>query len=241
MNDKQIANLRADLLQKIRASGADVEEIRQALTELAGDVETCSHRADIAPEFSELENYEAGNLVYNEGALYRFTLDHDAGTWTGEDAALTDIATLWDDLTGDISDLQPVDTVTDGSMKPVTSNAVADALKQETVTVTKESGDTYATMISRLFSLIDFSKIKATTKLVRGVRVFYLVGWTSSICTFNTNIISNASSNYAEFITLTISETPYYGSLSIATVSPAVLQMHDYTNESAPDAITIYY
>lgn len=241
MNDKQIANLRADLLQKIRASGADVEAIRQALTELAGDVETCAHQLDIAPAFSATGNYVAGDLVYNDGALYRFTADHSESSWTGEDVSLTDIALLLNDLAGDISDLQPVDAVTAGNTKPVTSNAVADVLKQETVTVTKESGDTYSTMILRLFSLVDFSKIKSTSKLVRGARVFHLTEWTSSLCTFNTDIIYNAISNYAEFIRITVSETPYYGSLSIATSSPAVLQMHDYSSDPAPDALTIYY
>lgn len=128
MNDKQIANLRADLLQKIRASGADVEEMRQSLASLSEEVETCSHQVDIAPTFSATENYAAGDLVYNDGALYRFTADHNAGAWTGEDVELTDIASLLDELTGDISDLQPVDSVTDGESKPVTSNAVYDAI-----------------------------------------------------------------------------------------------------------------
>lgn len=128
MNDKQIANLRADLLQKIRASGADVEEVKQALAELSGDVETCAHMSDIAPDFSELESYTVGELVYNEGALYRFTADHTAGAWTGEDAALTDVDTVIKALAGDIADLQPVDLVTDGNIKPVTSNAVHDAI-----------------------------------------------------------------------------------------------------------------
>lgn len=231
MNDKQIANLRADLLQKIRASGADVEEVKQALTELAGDVETCAHMADIAPEFSELENYAAGDLVYNEGVLYRFTADHSEGAWTDEDAELTDIA-------GNISDLQPVDAVTAGNMHPVTSNAVNVALTQETVTVTKESGDTYTTMIARLFAAMDFTKLKPTSKLVRGVRVYNLTTWTTDEAAFIANVVYSASDNYAELSSITISSTP---SFVIMSLSGSSIQSTDHTNDSAPNALTIYY
>lgn len=167
MNDKQIANLRADLLQKIRASGADVEEIRQALTELAGDVETCAHQLDIAPAFSTTENYVSGDLVYNEGALYQFTTDHNEGAWTGEDVELTDIAILLDDLSGDISDLQPVDSVTNGEQKAVTSNAVYD-YENEYAEVVAVEGDTRKTLYNKLNTIVDWSKVGRNSHLVSG-------------------------------------------------------------------------
>lgn len=172
MNDKQIANLRADLLQKIRTSGADVKEIRQALTELAGDVETCAHQLDIAPAFSATGNYVAGDLVYNDGALYRFTADHTAGTWTGEDVELTDIAALLDALTGDIAALQPVDSVTDGETKPVTSNAVYDYLN-ESVSVTRGETETLSAALDRLYALIDIDKVTKRTTLLLGSSTYY--------------------------------------------------------------------
>lgn len=40
----------------------------------------------IAPTFSESDTYAAGDYVYYDGALYRFTADHAAGAWVGTDA-----------------------------------------------------------------------------------------------------------------------------------------------------------
>lgn len=43
--------------------------------------------ATIAPNFSASTAYPAGQYVWNDGTLYRFTVDHAAGAWTGTDAA----------------------------------------------------------------------------------------------------------------------------------------------------------
>lgn len=43
--------------------------------------------ATIAPTFSASTSYIAGQYVWYNGTLYRFTADHAAGTWTGTDAA----------------------------------------------------------------------------------------------------------------------------------------------------------
>lgn len=43
--------------------------------------------ATIAPNFSASTAYPAGQYIWNDGTLYRFTVDHAAGAWTGTDAA----------------------------------------------------------------------------------------------------------------------------------------------------------
>ena len=43
--------------------------------------------ATIAPNFSASTAYSAGQYIWNDGTLYRFTVDHAAGAWTGTDAA----------------------------------------------------------------------------------------------------------------------------------------------------------
>lgn len=43
--------------------------------------------ATIAPNFSASTAYSAGQYIWNSGTLYRFTVDHAAGAWTGTDAA----------------------------------------------------------------------------------------------------------------------------------------------------------
>lgn len=53
-----------------------------------GDV----NQADIAPEFSAETAYSKDDIVYHDGTLYKFTADHAAGAWTGEDASATKIS-----------------------------------------------------------------------------------------------------------------------------------------------------
>lgn len=56
--------------------GIDLEDIY-----LNGDEEAAK-----AAAFSDSTAYTAGEIVTNEGGLYRFTADHAAGAWTGSDA-----------------------------------------------------------------------------------------------------------------------------------------------------------
>lgn len=78
-------------------------------------------QSDIAPTFSDATAYTAGDVVYYEGSLYRFTADHSAGAWDSADVESVTVDNLVDGL-------KPVDSITDGDMRPVTSNAVHDAL-----------------------------------------------------------------------------------------------------------------
>ena len=62
----------------------------------------------MAAEFSALTNYAAGDYCTYQGALYRFSAAHAAGSWTGTDATVVSLA-------GDVSDLRSnIDSLTLG-------------------------------------------------------------------------------------------------------------------------------
>lgn len=50
-------------------------------------------RESIAENFDATTDYTAGEYVYNNAVLYRFTADHDAGAWTGTDAEEVKVGT----------------------------------------------------------------------------------------------------------------------------------------------------
>ena len=58
----------------------------------ASEAAALAAAGNLAPEFDENSNYNAGDYVLYEGGLYRFTANHPAGAWTGSDAALVTIA-----------------------------------------------------------------------------------------------------------------------------------------------------
>jgi hypothetical protein len=136
-------------------------------------------QSDIAHTFSDATAYTAGDVVYYEGSLYRFTADHAAGAWDSADVEPVTV----DDL---VDGLKPVDSVTDGDMRPVTSNAVYDALAlkadlpvdavtdgeskavtsnavydyvREGVTLTPTDNETRAQFMARVFNAIDKTKL----------------------------------------------------------------------------------
>ena len=45
------------------------------------DTSALANKTDIAPEFSDLTNYSDGDMVYYEGELYEFQVDHAEGPW----------------------------------------------------------------------------------------------------------------------------------------------------------------
>ena len=106
-----------DVKQAILAalSGGELEE-RVAVLE--SEMEDTAKKEDIAPTFSGATAYTAGDVVYYDGSLYRFTADHATGAWDSADVESVTV----DDL---VDGLKPVDSITDGDMRPVTSNAVA--------------------------------------------------------------------------------------------------------------------
>ena len=58
--------------------------------------------------FDETKAYSAGEYVLEEGVLYKFTADHAAGSWTGEDAEETTVGDELYDLKGDLNEIYPV-------------------------------------------------------------------------------------------------------------------------------------
>lgn len=60
---------------------------------LEADMGSKLNQSAAAPEFDSTEDYPAGYHVTHEGNLYRFTSDHSAGAWTGNDVVLEDMTT----------------------------------------------------------------------------------------------------------------------------------------------------
>jgi len=68
-----------------------IQQIETAVASIPADYSDLL--ATLAPNFSSSANYTAGQYVWNEGTLYRFTADHAAGAWTGTDAMLAIVGT----------------------------------------------------------------------------------------------------------------------------------------------------
>lgn len=60
----------------------------------------------LAPDFSTSTAYYAGDYVWYNGVLYRFTTNHAAGSWTGADATAAVIGNDYSALSADISKLK---------------------------------------------------------------------------------------------------------------------------------------
>ena len=60
---------------------------------LESDMGSKLNQSAAAPEFLATEDYPSGYHVTRNGNLYRFTSDHPAGAWTGEDVTLEDMTT----------------------------------------------------------------------------------------------------------------------------------------------------
>lgn len=57
----------------------------------------------IALEFNPSNTYTAGQYVYKEGVLYRFTADHAVGAWTGSDAKAVTVGNELTSLKADLN------------------------------------------------------------------------------------------------------------------------------------------
>lgn len=76
----------------------DVEELEAVVKDVADLKTSKSAKADIAPDFSAESAYSAGDLVYHNGELYKFTADHAAGAWSAEDTEQATISGELDNL-----------------------------------------------------------------------------------------------------------------------------------------------
>ena len=97
---------------RLTVSVADlVQDIADAIATIPADYTDLM--AAVAPTFSTTATYNAGQYIWYDGKLYKFTTDHAAGSWTGTDATQVD---LGNDLKNQIDNLEEgFDTVNDFS------------------------------------------------------------------------------------------------------------------------------
>lgn len=99
-----VANLIADIDAAVASIPADYSDLLAA----------------IAPTFIASKEYAAGEYVWNNGKLYRFTVAHAAGAWIGTDAAQVPLA-------GDVADLKSAITLIDTNHIRLESGTFTDA------------------------------------------------------------------------------------------------------------------
>ena len=80
-----------------------ITAINTAVASIPSDYSALLHT--LAPDFSTSNTYYAGDYVWYNGTLYRFTANHAAGSWTGTDAAAAVIGNDLGDLKSAIDDL----------------------------------------------------------------------------------------------------------------------------------------
>lgn len=66
------------------------------MTAIAGEINEV--QAMVAVEFSTLQNYQTGDVVRYNDALYRFTSDHSAGAWNSADVESVNVVALLSDV-----------------------------------------------------------------------------------------------------------------------------------------------
>ena len=72
-------------------SGATAHDRSGSAITGAVDLSTKADLADLAPEFSSSTSYTEGQYVTYNGDIYRFTANHSAGAWSGNDATAVTI------------------------------------------------------------------------------------------------------------------------------------------------------
>ena len=85
-----------------------------------------ANESTIAPEFDSSVSYTAGQYVYKNGVLYRFTSDH-TGAWTGNDAVVVTVGGEVTELKSDkvdVSMMQKCEEVTEASINRWDSSTV---------------------------------------------------------------------------------------------------------------------
>lgn len=232
-----------------------------------GAVAAKASQSDIAPTFSDATAYTAGDVVYHEGSLYRFTANHSAGVWDSADVESVTV----DDL---VDGLKPVDSVTDGDMRPVTSNAVHDALAlkadlpvdavtngeakavssnavydyiNESVSVIANGTETWMQLLNRLRPLINTSKIGARTVIAFSYNGASFIPSAAAglnfVYTKNT-IGSDIASSLLESFKIKIHETgSFYTEVKETFNSSGVVtaSLVDISQDTASGSITVYY
>lgn len=78
-------------LKNATGEAAAIAQLQEDVTNLNGSK---ANKVDIAPEFSDLTNYNAGDLVYNDDDLYEFQVDHTAGAWETSEVIQKDLSDI---------------------------------------------------------------------------------------------------------------------------------------------------
>lgn len=94
----------------------------------AADAETAAESvpALVAQTFATTTAYAAGDYVYYDGALYRFTAAHAAGAWTGSDAVEITVTDEFSDLKSAIDLIE--DTESDYTVSGSFANLIYETL-----------------------------------------------------------------------------------------------------------------
>ena len=80
-----------EALKNTSGEAAAIAQLQEDVANLNGSK---ANRVDIATEFSDLTNYNAGDLVYYEGDLYEFQVDHIAGSWETSEVIQKDLSDI---------------------------------------------------------------------------------------------------------------------------------------------------
>ncbi len=73
-----------------------------------GDGDDDITKATLAPTFSSSTTYAAGDYVWHSGKMYRFTMAHEAGSWTGTDVEEAPLSAGITDLKSTVSDVEDI-------------------------------------------------------------------------------------------------------------------------------------
>lgn len=115
---QRLFRVQQDIGDQIIDPGEVIPDIDELLAQIAAmEAATAAANAAaaavpdmIAPTFSASAAYAAGDYVYYDGALYRFTADHAAGAWVGTDAEAAVIGEDVSELKSAISTFQTIMT-----------------------------------------------------------------------------------------------------------------------------------
>lgn len=215
-SDVQTAQGTADLAKS--TADTAIEEIGITNTNVSQLTTRVGNKLDsvaIADPYDTTQQYAVDDVVTYNGQRYRCTTavtvaePFDVTKWTGED-----VETVLDDLKSDLSDINS--KVNKGS-----------------VSITGVTGETFAQLLNRLHSLIDFDKCDARTKIELGNNSL-------GCCTFKSStaisFCATLSSQF-DFLTLTASASTFKRRIpsDIGTLS-------DLSSDSASGyKIVIYY
>lgn len=72
-------------------------------------------KATLAPTFSSSTTYAAGDYVWHSGKMYRFTMAHEAGSWTGTDVEEAPLSAGITDLKSAVDAVESKITAVDSS------------------------------------------------------------------------------------------------------------------------------